>query len=107
MDVVPRPELVPGHCIASLKSEDPEGFIDTGLCPPVVDPRVYLAVSVVREYATKLGMVDGTVVAELEARITDLEQQLAETDRELNAIHVLKARGYVPTKRPGRPKVAV
>jgi hypothetical protein len=90
----------------SMKSEDPDGFIDTGLTPAVVDPRVYASVSVVREWARKLGMVDGSIVEGLERRVADLEAQLAEADNELNAIHILKARGYTPAKKPGRPAKA-
>lgn len=103
MVIVQRPEVAPGHCILSLKSEDPEGFIDTLLTPAVVDPRVYASVSVVKEWARKLGMVDGDDLVALERRVEDLEAQLAEADSELNAIHILKARGYTPAKKPGRP----
>lgn len=103
MDIVSRPEMSPGHCMFSLKSEDPLGFIDTGLSPACVDPRVYASVSVVREYATKLGMVDGDVVASLERKVHDLELQLAEADADLSAISFLKGRGYQPVKRAGRP----
>lgn len=103
MVIVERPEIAPGHCILSLKSEDPLGFIDTLLTPAVVDPRVYASVSVVKEWARKLGMVDGVIVDGLEAQVADLKAQLAEADNELNAIHILKGRGYQAAKRTGRP----
>lgn len=103
MVIVDRPEIAPGHCMLSLKSEDPLGFIDTLLTPAVVDPRVYASVSVVMEWARKLGMVDGADLEALERRVEDLEAQLAEADSELNAIHILKGRGYQAAKRPGRP----
>lgn len=106
MDVVARPEMSPGHCLLSLKSEDPEGFIDTGLSPACVDPRVYASVSVIKEWATKLGMVDSAAIDRLERQITDLQAQLAEADDELNAIHILKARGYTAARKPGRPAKA-
>lgn len=106
VQIVDRPTMEPGHCMLSLKSEDPLGFIDTGLTPAVVDPRVYASVSYVKELAGHLGMVDGADIDALHAQIADLEAQLVEYDQELNAIHILKARGYSPSRRPGRPTKA-
>lgn len=106
MDIVARPEIAPGHCMATLTSEDPKGFLDTLLTPAVVDPRVYLSVSWLEECARKLGFVEGEVCERLERRVADLEAQLAEVDRELDAIHVLKARGYTPARKPGRPSAS-
>ena len=42
MLIVERCEYTPGHCMATLKHEDPKGFVDTLNIPAVIDPRVYI-----------------------------------------------------------------
>jgi hypothetical protein len=106
MNVVARPEMAPGFCLLSLKDEDPEGFVDFAISPAVVDPRVYASVGFLKECGRKLGQVDGSVVEGLERRIADLEAQLAEADRELNAVYVLKNGRFNPASKPGRPAKA-
>lgn len=110
--IVPRPEHVPGHCVLSLKSEDPEGFIDTGLNPSMafaddMDPHIYASVSVVKEWARKLGMVDPADPLELDNLRREcllLRDQLADADKRLDAIDLLESAGYTQRKKPGRPR---
>ncbi len=113
MEIVERPWLAPGHCIASLKSEDDKGFIDTQLTPAVVDPRIYLSVSFVEECARNLGMVDGSTFADLAEReralmdeVQTLEERVAELEQKFAAIDLLESQGFTARKKLGRPKAA-
>jgi hypothetical protein len=104
VDIVARPELAPGHCIATLKDEDPKGFVDTNLVPAVVDPRVYVSVSWIEECARKLGFVDGAELDDALARAQAAEAELDETNKYLDAIDVLESRDFRARKKTGRPK---
>lgn len=118
MQIVDRPNIQPGHCIVNLSAEDTRGFIDTGLDPAVVDPRVYVSYAAVRDMARLFGFVDPVELgARDEAlehalkRIEDLEDQLAEADRYAEAAeYTLSATFGDKTKirnKPGRkPKGA-
>jgi hypothetical protein len=86
------------------------GFIDTGYDLHGWDPHVYVSVLAVQEMARMIGWVPpGTVsgnaaeAARLEARIAELETDIAEKDAQLAAVHTLKQAGYAPSKRVGRP----
>jgi hypothetical protein len=57
MTLVPRPLHAPHRCSFTLKSEDPEGFIQ-GLVLSGWDPSASIAVSFLRQEARALGMVD-------------------------------------------------
>jgi hypothetical protein len=102
--VVERCEMPPGHCIATMADQDPKGFVDTLLTPALVDPRVYLSVSWIEECARKLGMEyeDDRKAAALEARVEELELELAEADKRIEAIDVMESAGFTARKRPGR-----
>lgn len=112
MNIVVRPELPPGFCIASLASEDPKGFIDTLLAPALpLDPRIYVSVSWVEEMAAKLGWLSPDEAGELRAecdalggQVLDLEDELARADAALDAIDVIESRDFRARKKPGRPK---
>jgi hypothetical protein len=102
--VVDRCELPPGHCIATMSDQDARGFVDTLLTPALVDPRVYLSVSYIEEVARKLGMeyeAEGKI-AGLEARVEELELELSEADKRIEAIDVMESAGFTARKRPGR-----
>jgi hypothetical protein len=79
VNIVERPIHAPGQCIATLTNEDPLGFIDTGLTPSVIEPRVYISVSWIGEMASKLGMVEGILLDDANRRIATLERELAES----------------------------
>lgn len=102
--VVDRCEMPPGQCLVTMSHDDPRGFVDTLLTPAVVDPRVYLSVSWIEETARKLGMVyaDEAKAAALEARVEELELELAEADKRIEAIDVMESAGFTARKRPGR-----
>ena len=106
--VVDRCEMPPGQCIATMSHDDPKGFVDTLLTPAVVDPRVYLSVSYVEEIARKLGMeyADEAKAAALEARVEQLEAELVEADKRIEAIDVMESAGFTARKRPGRKPAA-
>ena len=100
--VVERPDKQPGHCIASMITEDKRGFIDTLLTPAVVDPRVYLSVSYVMDAARKLGMTMEPEADDRDERIAELEEQVKVLERQLDAIDVMESAGFTARKRPGR-----
>jgi hypothetical protein len=85
MNIVERCTHAPGYCIATMSSEDTKGFIDTGLTPACVDPRVYISVRWVEEMATKMGWVAGELLAEEKRRVKKLERQLIEADKLIGA----------------------
>lgn len=106
--VVERCEMPPGHCIATMADTDPKGFVDTLLTPALVDPRVYLSVSWIEECARKLGMeyASESESAALEARVEQLEAELADADKRLEAIDVMESAGFTARKKPGRKPAA-
>lgn len=102
--IVDRPAMPPGHCIASLSDVDPKGFIDTGMTPALIDPRVYISISWVESIARKMGM--DYVESAGDERIAELELELKEAEKQLTAIDVIESAGFVKRKRQGRkPKV--
>jgi len=111
---VARPEHGPHVCSFTLKGEDPEGFFTTNT---VIrwgrDPVAYIAVSAVRQAARELGMVSsdehGLVVGELERanrRVAQLEDEVAEMNRDFEAIDLLQSKGFTARKKPGRKPAA-
>lgn len=103
MDIVERPVHLPGHCIATLTSEDPKGFVDTGLTPALIDPRVYVSVSWIEECARKLGFVDGDTHDDALRRIADLETEVREADEFAQAAEYTLGRfGERVRRKPGR-----
>lgn len=103
LNIVEKPTILPGMCMATLSSEDPQGFIDTLLSPACVDPRVYISVSWIEETAKKLGMVYPDDPEGQTARIRDLEEQLKEADKQLHAIEVMESAGFVARKAKKAP----
>lgn len=102
--VVEKPTQAPGCCIASLKDEDYEGFVDTGNNPTFVDPHVYVSVSWIKQVARVLGMEDGDQIEELRGQIEELEGKLIEAERAIQAVDTLKSSGFVAEIRKGRPQ---
>ena len=102
MNIVQRCTHAPGYCIATMASEDPKGFVDTGLTPACVDPRVYISVCWIHQKATEMGFVDGELLAAEKRRVKELEAQLREADKLIGAAeHTLT---HLQTKKK---KVAV
>lgn len=111
MQIVDKPLHHPGRCLASLKSEDREGFIDTGLealdMDPVVftDPHIYISVTWLKEQARKLGMVEGEQVEDLRREVSDLKAEVAEADRFAeNVEYTLSHLGGRVKSKPGPRK---
>jgi hypothetical protein len=110
--------MQPGKCIVSLTSEDPGGFIDTGLTPAVIDPRVYVSRQAVIDMGRMFGFPTPDELAGLNEQVEqmthevkELREQLAEADRYAEAAeYTLKATFGQDTKirsKPGRkPKEA-
>lgn len=115
MHIVERPSQSPGFCMASLATEDREGFIDTGLDPAMVgerngpdlvDPRVYISVTWVKEMARKMGMVEKEKVDSLERENTRLSEELKEADRLVEAAeYTFSHFGGKIRQKPGPKKV--
>lgn len=113
MRFVDRAERVPNRCafFPQHGPDHPQGFV---AADGLVDDHfsTYVSVVALREIAQKFPQVglarrDELTLAhaELEAvkrENEDLREQMAEYDRELDAIHVLKGRGYSAQKKPGR-----
>lgn len=105
--IIERPLLPPGRCVVSLSDEDPQGFIDTGLTLPEIDPRVIVSVSWVKTTAKKLGLVEPDGDADNDALFREnqrLREENAGLNRELEAIDVIESRGFTARKKAGRPR---
>ena len=114
---VEQAEIRPHHCVGypQLGHHPTGGFIDTGV-DSRWDDRHYVSVAFIREVARKFPDQIGLVardeltlaLAERDAvqkELEDVQAELAECNRELDAIHVLRGKGYQPEKRRGRPPV--
>lgn len=94
--IIDRPELPPGHCIATMRTEDKKGFVDTLLTPPVIDPRVYLSVSYIEDVARSLGMEYPEGKSE---DVDELKRQLEDAEKALAAIDVMESAGFTTRKK--------
>ena len=104
--IIERPQLPPGRCVVSLSDEDPQGFIDTGLTLPEIDPRVIVSVTWVKTTAKKLGLVEPDGDADNDQLYREnqlLREQLADADKRLEAIDLLEGAGFTARKKRGRP----
>ena len=117
---VEQAEMNP-HCCAGypqLGRKPQGGLIDTGVEEPgtgIYGNRHYISIAFIRDAAQKfeqVGLVDRVeyerVCDEKHAIQKELEEtqaELNECNRELDAISTLRARGYQPEKRRGRPPV--
>ena len=104
--IIERPVLPPGRCVVSLSDEDPQGFIDTGLTLPELDPRVIVSVTWVKTTAKKLGLVEPDGDAshdEMYRELNLLREENAQLNKQLEAIDMLEGAGFTARKRRGRP----
>lgn len=112
MYFVEKPLCRPNHCaVTPFIHQDDEGFIDTRSELPGFDNHVYVSVKSLREMIRFMkwptpedyqGLVDEA--EGLQRKVVDLEAQLREVDRELDAVEVLKrAPKWSEAKRAGRP----
>src|SRR5690349_20195855 len=113
MRFVERAEIRPHHCAVfpQLGASQREGFIDTGAEMPGFDNHVYVGVPALREMCKFMGWPTPESHAELvEQRdnllssVADLQEQLQDAHCELDAIHVMRSRGWTPARKPGPKK---
>lgn len=115
MRIVDKPAFTPFHCAAVpfIGQTHPDTrWIDTGQELGQTGPdHVYLSEHAVREFMRCFGWATpeehATLqrqTAELASRVVDLEDQLTEASRELDAVYILKSKNWSPAKKPGRPK---
>lgn len=110
---VPRATMRPHRCaVISHIGSSSKGFFDTQT--DFFGDRVYVSVDAAELMATSMGWESPTRVKareeterDLRQRVTDLEEQLREADRELSAIEVLKQRRYeTPRTRTSKGREA-
>jgi hypothetical protein len=111
MRIVPKPEWAPHQCPVTMRFEDPEGFIDTGMNFPYVDPYISVSIGGVRDMARLIGLVDPSErdkrIVSLEAENAELRERVAEADRFAEAAeYTLQRFGAKVQRKPGRKKVA-
>lgn len=112
MRFVEKAVTFPMRCavIPYIGQNHEKGFIDTGVEIPASakDSHVYVSVAAVEQMARMVGFVHPAFLeAEVDRLLRELkvvQDQLAEADKELAAIDVLKNRGYVPARSAGRPR---
>lgn len=117
MRFVPSADRVPNRCafIPSIGSNHGQGFVTSDT---LVDDffSTYISVVALKEIANKIPQAGlapreeltlaQAEIAALKAENEDLRAQMAEYDKELDAVSYLKGRGYQPVKRAGRPPAA-
>lgn len=106
----------PHHCAAipHLGSQHPKGYFATGNILAGFDNEIYISVEWVEQAARDLKWASPADITAFEDRVADLERevellkdQLADADKQLDAVAVLKRYpDWRQEKKPGRPKVA-
>lgn len=109
MRLVEAAEFFPSACAVTGRGDGP--FVDFQASAPWVDPHVYVRQDVVREAGKLLGLVEASELEKAEARIAELEGQVAslneenlELSRFAEAVDVLESKDFRARKKPGRPK---
>lgn len=111
MHIVDQAHMPPGYCIVNQGTTGP--FIDTGLTPAVIDPRIYVSRQAVIDMGVLFGIPRPEEVEALHAQVASLTasnvnliEQLQEADRYAEAAeYTLKASFGDDTKikhKPGR-----
>lgn len=110
MFITESPFSEPGHCVLSMRHEDPEGFVQGPESEPGL---IYISGSSVRELATAFGHTlkeDHAATLDKLAMVTaeneQLRSELEDAKGVLSAIDTLESEGYRTRKRSG-PKVGV
>lgn len=110
MFLVEKATLAPAMCAFTKSAEGP--FIDMGRDFDFDHVgRVYLRVSYARELGRFAGLVEPDEIDRLRseldeanARVLQLEEELAAADGVIDAIDVIESRDFRTRRRPGRPK---
>lgn len=114
MHLVEKALARPMRCaVLPYQHDDPRGFWDCGVLPGL-DPHVYVSQAALGELAARAGFVrpdeHRLVVGELERanrRVAQLEDEIADLNRDFEAIDLLESRGYRARRKPGRKKEVV
>ena len=108
--MVQQPVFRPHACAVTGRTEDREGFVDTGATIPVIDPHVYVSAAGVRMLMRAFGWPSpdeyARVCRELalsKERLEELELKCRAQEEQLEAIAVLKRYGARSERKPGRP----
>lgn len=111
MRIVDRPYTKPHRCAAIPyvgQTHTGTRWIDTGSEMPGFDNHVYLSSIAVEEAARLLGWSSPSEFRTLERqveqereRVADLARRLAEAERRLEAVHVLKQAGFSQERKRG------
>ena len=111
MKFVQRAEIRPNHCVIypSLGASHPKGYFQ-GVDLPGFDNKGYVSVHAVEEMALALGWerpgqqeAYDAVLAEKDAEIAALRDELGRAQAKLEAVYVLKQAGFQAQRKPGRP----
>lgn len=113
MMLVSRPLAPPHLCAVTGRSEDPHGFMDTGVTLPGFEPRIYIshhgAARLMEAFGfpTPYAHADALdEIARLRTRLAELESENAGMAAQLEAVAVLKRYGARAERKPGRPAKA-
>lgn len=105
---VQQPSQFPGVCavLPTVGGRHPAGYFDTGQTNPATAERTYVSVAAVVMMAEMLGFRRGQApdtarVRRLEARVAELEADVAARDEQLAAVHTLKRGGMVAAAKTG------
>lgn len=113
LQIVDVAKIRPQKCavLPQLGSHQPKGYFDTGNVLHGVDPYVYVSVEAVETMGRMLGMASADELERLQidladARdvIADLEGQVSELESEIDAINVIRSKGWKPQRKPGPKK---
>ena len=109
MRLADEAEFFPSACAVTGRGDGP--FVDFQAHAPWVDPHVYIRQDIVREAAVLLGMVEGSEleaaraeIARLEDKVSELDNEVRELGRFVDAVDVLESREFRARKKPGRPR---
>lgn len=87
-EIVEKAEMHPAKCCVTGDIDGP--FIDTGSWSDSIEPRIYLHVPLVEQYARDLlGMVPKTEVEKLEKKLKDLKERLKDLEKVEAAVDAL------------------
>lgn len=113
MRIVPSPDRRPHSCAITGKSEDPGGFLDTGVELPWAEPRIYISAHGASLIAEQFDYVSKDIAAqaieqlmregeEKSAEIEQLHQRITELEGAVKAVDVLVSEGFRARSKPGR-----
>lgn len=108
--IVEQAKNLPQKCamLPQLGSEHRKGYFDANARSTGVDPWMYVSVQFVEEAAEQLGWLSPEKHEEMcqnavidGERILELEEEIVEANRELDAINVIRSKGWKPQRKSG------